>query len=125
MTDAAELKSELAQFTGTEQYFRHGLVRNVVYTDGVKHFAEKAGAYWLLDILATELPAFVKKHEIIFVTATAKDGKATLEAVRDTGQKTLWTKKIDFTDLPDGEWPLWFAVGGPGGTLVIMIPSEY
>ena len=125
MTDTASLKSELSQFTGTERYYRHSLVRTVTYTDGVKHFADAAGAYWLLDILATELTGHVRTNEIIFITATSKDGKATLTAVRDKGEPPLWTKNIEFTDLPEGEWDLWFALGGPYDTLVILLPSEY
>ena len=42
----------LAQFTGTERWYRHGLVRNVTYTDGVRYVADTAGAYWLIDIVA-------------------------------------------------------------------------
>ena len=44
--------TELQQFTGTEQWFRHGLNRKVLYTDGVQYVAEQAGAYWLVDEIA-------------------------------------------------------------------------
>ncbi len=44
-------QAELAQFTGTEQYYKH--LGGLVYTDGVKYLAEKAGSYWLLDIIAS------------------------------------------------------------------------
>ncbi len=43
---------DLGQFTGTEHYYRHGLFRNVVYTDGVQFLAEEAAAYWLIDAIA-------------------------------------------------------------------------
>ena len=39
----------LAQFTGSTHFYRHGLVREVLYTEGVEYVAETAGAYWLLD----------------------------------------------------------------------------
>ncbi len=42
-------ESELAQFTGTEYWYRHAFKRSITYTDGVKYVAEKAGAYWLID----------------------------------------------------------------------------
>ncbi len=45
-------KAELAQFTGTEKWYRHPLVREVLYTDGARHVAEAGGAYWLLDEIA-------------------------------------------------------------------------
>jgi hypothetical protein len=45
-------KSRLARFTGSEQWFRHALVRSVLYTDGAQYLAEQGGAYWLLDEIA-------------------------------------------------------------------------
>ena len=43
---------ELRQFTGSEHWYRHGLVRTVVFTDGAKYVADAGGAYWLLDEIA-------------------------------------------------------------------------
>ena len=37
---------------GTDQYYKHWLNR-FVYTDGVKFVAETAGAYWLIDAIAS------------------------------------------------------------------------
>lgn len=44
------LSADLKMFTGTEQWFRHPLSSNFLYTDGVKFFAEHCGggAYWFL-----------------------------------------------------------------------------
>lgn len=42
----------LHHFTGTETWFRHPLVRKVLYTEGVQYLAETGGAYWLLDEIA-------------------------------------------------------------------------
>src|SRR5258708_38127287 len=44
--------ANLNQFTGTEQWYRHGLNRNVLFTDGAKYVADQGGAYWLLDEIA-------------------------------------------------------------------------
>ena len=44
--------ADLRQFTGTEQWYRHGTVRDVLFTDGAKYVADQAGAYWLLDEIA-------------------------------------------------------------------------
>ena len=43
-------ESDLSQFIGTENYYRHWTGHGV-YTDGVKYLAEKAGAYWLIDAI--------------------------------------------------------------------------
>jgi hypothetical protein len=40
---------KLAGFMGTEQWYRHPIVKNTLYTDGIKYVAQKAGAYWLID----------------------------------------------------------------------------
>ena len=53
MTDTKTLtKADLIQFTGSEHWYRHAMVRDILYTDGVKHVAETAGAYWLIDEIA-------------------------------------------------------------------------
>jgi len=46
MTTKTLSKSDLAQFTGSENWYRHGINRNVLYTDGAQHVAEHGGAYW-------------------------------------------------------------------------------
>ncbi len=41
-------QADLRQFTGSEHWYRHGLNRKVLFTDGAKYVADTAGAYWLL-----------------------------------------------------------------------------
>lgn len=120
-----QLAADLAHFTGTEHYYRHALARGVVYSDGVKYFADTADAYWLLDILATELPKFVLKHRIIFVTCSVKDGKAKLSANADEDEPNLWERDIHFTDCPEDDWLFYMAGGGDAHQVLIMLPSEY
>jgi len=40
-----QLLEELAHFTGTTKWFRNPLFSDFLYTEGVKHLAEKAEAY--------------------------------------------------------------------------------
>jgi hypothetical protein len=57
MTKAEKLSEvHLRQFTGSENWYRHGINRNVLFTDGAKYVADEGGAYWLLDAIAN-LPA--------------------------------------------------------------------
>ena len=56
MTTKTLSKSELAQFTGSDNWYRHTINRNVLYTDGAQHVAEHGGAYWLLDEIAIIQP---------------------------------------------------------------------
>ena len=44
--------TELAHFHGTEQWYRHSVVKSVLYTEGAQYVAEHGGAYWLLDEIA-------------------------------------------------------------------------
>ena len=123
MNDAMDLRCELAQHYGSETCYKHSLVRSVTYTEGVQCFARNAGggAYWLLDILATE-PAILRQAaaEFALVTLTAKDKSAKL-VVTDGNDDTapVYSRDIDYTDCPDGEWKFYF-IGR-----MIMLPSEY
>ena len=56
MTKKTLSKSDLAQFTGSENWYRHGINRNVLYTEGVQYVAEHGGAHWLLDEIAITQP---------------------------------------------------------------------
>lgn len=53
--DAAALLAELQSFTGDLERWRHPLYRKLIYTPGVRHLAERAGAYWLVDATASWL----------------------------------------------------------------------
>ena len=47
MTDTKTLtKADPIQFTGSEHWYRHAMVRDVLYTDGVKYVAETVRARW-------------------------------------------------------------------------------
>jgi hypothetical protein len=56
MTTKTLSKSELAQFTGSDNWYRHTINRNVLYTDSAQCVAEHGGAYWLLDEIAIIQP---------------------------------------------------------------------
>jgi hypothetical protein len=47
------LLSNLAQFTGTTQYYQ--ITARTVLTDGAKYLADAAGCYWLMDAIASHL----------------------------------------------------------------------
>ena len=39
-------KAQLSQFTGSENWYRHGINRKVTFTDGAKYVADAAGGHW-------------------------------------------------------------------------------
>ncbi len=114
------LSADLKMFTGTEQWFRHPLSSNFLYTDGVKFFAEHCGggAYWFLDILATELADLQEKEDFMSITLDVVDSSAKITADDGNGN-VLWTRNIDFTDAEKGTWKFFLTNN------VLLLPSEY
>ena len=113
---------------GTDGFVRHPLVRKFAYSLGVQECAE-AGCYWLLDVLATELPAEMRKHKdesnraIVKVHVSDSQGRIVAEIEDDW---VIWSKDIEWTDLPDGEWN--FMVSDEGYTespYRMILLSEY
>ena len=120
-------ESDLSQFTGTSQWFRHALVRRITYTEGVQFVAERAGAYWLVDKIATmQLDPKISAEDFQVWRLVVADGKATLTCddgdrigVGDSKPILLHSERIDFTDFPLEKIELW--VEGD----VILLPSEH
>ncbi|MEW6329707.1 MAG: DUF6876 family protein [Candidatus Micrarchaeota archaeon] len=120
----SELKAELAQFCGTEQYHRY--LNGCVLTDGAKYLAEKAKAFWLMDIVASYQP---REEEFQIWRLTVNDDRsAVVEMFEDVDEsdkpvKLLVRQEIKFTDFPMKEIKLYCQEGGAGR--VIFLPSEY
>lgn len=118
-TRSTDLKSDLAQFTGTEVWYRHSINRRVMYSEGVKYFADKAGCYWLLDILATQPEILKQAEEFASIRLQVADDMSANLSVTDGNDTTVYTRRIGFTDCPEGDWEFFFINN------VIMLPSEY
>ena len=122
MTKTARLSEhDLAQFTGSENWYRHGINRNVLFTDGAKHVADEGGAYWLLDAIAIcqRSEARVASEEFqVWKLSVASDRTATL-VCEDGNDNVVYTQRVEFTDFPLDEITLWFAND------VIYLPSEH
>jgi hypothetical protein len=109
--------SELWQFTGTTQWFRH--LSGYLYTDGVQYVAEQGGAYWLVDKILFITRAKVKLQEFgVWKLAVREDRSATL-VCEDGNYHKLFEEKIDWTDFPLEKVELWFENG------VLILPSEH
>ena len=115
------LESDLKQFTGSEHWYRHGMLRNVLFTDGAKHVADAGGAYWLLDEIALA-QRFIKTVAAepfqVWRLAVEADSTASLSCEDGNGH-TVYRKAIPFTDFPLKEVTLWFTDN------TILLPSEY
>jgi len=114
-------KADLAQFTGTEYWYRHGLVRSVLFTDGAKYVADAGGAYWLLDeiALAQRFEKRVSGEEFQLWRLTLKKDQAALLVCEDGNGKKLFSKSIPYTDFPLDEISFYYINN------TILLPSEY
>src|ERR1700745_300375 len=105
-------KGDLRQFTGSETWYRHGLNRKVLFTDGAKYVADAGGAYWLLDEIALIQPydkaVAAEPFQVWKLKVNKQDHTAVL-TVEDGNYKTVYTKEIEYTDFPLDEITLWFA----------------
>ncbi len=114
-------QTDLIQFTGTEHWYRHGMVRDILYTDGVKYVAETAGAYWLIDEIA-----FAQRFDKLLASEEFQSWKLNVNAdhtatltCEDGDGGVVFTKAIEFTDFPLAEITLYFIDN------TILLPSEY
>lgn len=111
---------DLSGFYGTDNYYKHPFTRSV-YTDGVKYFAEQAGAYWFLDVVLTEWDALVRREGFLTITLRVSRGSAVID-VSDGNGSYVKPRHIDYTDCPDGDYRFFFVAGEP---CVLMLSSEY
>ena len=121
-TDTEELSSVLAQFTGTEHYYKWSpFFRNFVLTDGAKFLAEKAGAFWLMDMIASH---FAKYRNEDFVVAKLRKRKNNWRLnIEDGNDNILAGQTIQFSDFPLDSLDLYVL---PQDELrVILLTSEY
>lgn len=121
MFDPKLTHAELSHFTGSEHWYRHALVRSILFTDGAKYLADKAGAYWLLDEIALaqryEQPVAAEEFQL-WKLSVRPDRTAVLACENGNGDVIL-RKDIPFTDFPLDEINLYCANN------TILLPSEY
>jgi hypothetical protein len=114
-------KTDIRQFTGSEHWYRHSLVRKVLYTDGVQYVAEHGGAYWLTDEIALAQgfdKAVAAEPFQVWDLRVNADHTATLTCT-DGNSLLVREKKIEFSDFPLDEIRFYFTDN------VILLPSEY
>jgi hypothetical protein len=118
--DAQQLKAGLENFWGTELWHRNPMYGGMLYTDGVKFFADNAGggAHWFLDIVGTEVMDIHKRGEEFIVVQLVSNGDSAKILADDGNGNLLWHREIDLTDCPAGCWKFYLE------NSVFMLPSE-
>lgn len=125
--------ADLGQFTGDIERYRHGLNPQVIYTPGVKFLAEEAGAYWLIDAIASYFGTSTMKNAITLDARLAslqfwrldveKDDSALLTARADSDVRPFVSQQIPFTDFPLEYVNVW--AGRDGRHWTLYLPSEH
>lgn len=110
----------LQQFIGTEIWYRHSLVKNVHYTQGVRHVAETGGAYWLIDEIAfaQALPK-VQAEAFQFWKLAVNTNQTAVLSCEDGNGGAVYAKNIEYTDFPLNEIAFYFT------DTVLLLPGEY
>lgn len=110
----------LSYFIGTEKYYR--INPRTVLTDGTHYLAEEAGAYWLMDAIASYLPQFMGKQDFI-VARLVRSGCSAQLTLDDGNGKVLDQQHIEYTDFPMTSIQLYACWNGE--LWVLMLCSEY
>ena len=119
--------------TGTEKYYRPLFFKNMVYTDGVRTFAEQCQAYWVIDLVNSYMKKIQNNHRrtgewMYFIKLKVKDSKASVRIYRevDEKKKTVVRQDIYYTDLPNVELKFYLQLAQEEpAVFCMMTPSEY
>lgn len=113
--------SELIHFTGSQEFYRHPIMREILFSEGAKYVAEEAQAYWLLDLIAFSQRCIgsVEQEEFqVWDLKVKKDQSAELTCGDGNGN-TVFSKQIEQTDFPLPNIRFYFCNN------CIHLPSEY
>ena len=120
MTSKSNLAVELQEFHGTENYYKHSLIKNIHYTDGVKYMAETADAFWLIDIVVSyQTESKIRDQHFQVYSLKVNDDRTAKVTITDGNDNVLASQEIEFTDFPIDEISIWCVDG------IILLPSEY
>lgn len=124
MIDLAELQQGLDGFHGTQDYHRwSSLFSRHVLTDGCEWLAENAGAYWLMDAIASHFRKYRSESFVSVTLKKCKTGGKWALTIDDGNGRVLEKQLIEFSDFPLPEIQLF--VARQENLWVIMLPSEY
>jgi len=120
LNEIIELEQGLAQCYCSEEYHRFSVLSPLKITDGVKYLCDKAGAYWLLDIIASYQPQcqrdpMLRDFQLWTLKVNDREGRVICE--RDTDDIAI-SQDIPYTDFPLDSIKLYCTNG------VILLPSE-
>ncbi len=121
-------RTDLAQFAGTEHYYRW--LGGLMLTGGAPFLASN-GAAWLIDVLASAqcLPAMRAEERQFWTLSVDLEQHNGVVVCTDGGrsgqpERELYRQDIEYTDFPLTEIKL-FAFSDTGLGRAVLLPSEY
>lgn len=117
--DIKTLTETLAQFSGSQQWFRHWMLQSHRYTEGVRYLAEAAGAYWLIDVIFSHQGTPSVAREEFQAWTLRREGEGCVVSATDGNDKVLAEQRVEFTDFPLSEITLYLT------DRCLLLPSEY
>jgi hypothetical protein len=140
---AKKLDHELAYFSGTTKWYRHGGFwrHEILLTDGVMYLAEHGGrnngtAFWLIDAIASyQGEKVLARHlfqvwKLIVTEAEGQFRCARLICTNGNNDKPIVEQAIEYTDFLLDEITLYASVEpvdemGKKKQVIILLPGEY
>lgn len=118
--DSNDLQVNLAQFTGTERYYR--IAPRFLITDGVKFLADRAGCFWLLDAAISHLVQLGTDDGFVLVRLVVDCSRAVL-TLEDGNGGVHCKQTVPYTDFPMAQQTLYACWDGEHW--VLMLTGEY
>jgi hypothetical protein len=110
----------LDQFTGSGEFYRHPVIKRILWTEGVQYLVANAECFWLVDEIVfrqVHWPVRREKFQAWKLTVN-NDSSAVLTCETGNGDR-VHLHKIDYTEFPMKEVRLWLSGN------VLMLPTEY
>ena len=121
-TTPDELQASLDHFIGGGDQYRHWT--GLRYTEGIHPLAETAGAFWLIDAIASyQRTPKIRRNSRLQVfqlwRLVVADSSAVLDCREDSGCRSVVRQNIEYTDFPLPEFSCYVCHG------VLMLKNEY
>ncbi len=111
------LEEELEQFHGTQEYYRN--FTGLLFTEGIKYLAERAGCYWLVDLVGSYQHQLQNTRFQLWEIQVRDDSSALVTMAEDTGEPIRVSQDIEYTDFPLEKFSFYCVDN------VMMLKSEY
>jgi len=127
-----QIEAQLPLFTGTENWYKFNfLYPKALLTDGAKFLADNAGAYWLMEAIASHQKGIRNTGKDasfqVWTLTVHADRSCSLGCDDGNGHK-LASQEIPYTDFPLSTIKLYAIYEGdpaPSTDLILLLPSEY